>query len=73
MRQQQLVVKVVVVPVLARWWTFLGAGCRDCRIFLSLVFVVMFSISRMNLERWRMKSGYSSRLQWPPPLIHSGS
>jgi hypothetical protein len=62
MRQQQLAVKVVVVAVFARWWAFF-LGCRDGLIFLSRIFVVMFSISRMNLDRWRMKSGYSSRLQ----------
>jgi len=61
MRQQQLAVKVVVA-VFARWWAFF-LGCRDGLIFLSRIFVVMFSISRMNLDRWRMKSGYSSRLQ----------
>jgi hypothetical protein len=61
MRQQQLAVKVVVVAVFTRWAFFLG--CRDCLIFLSRIFVVMVSISRMKRERWRMKSGYSSRLQ----------
>ena len=60
-RQQQLAVKVVVVAVFTRYAVFVGS--RDCRIFFSLVFVVTLSISRMNLERWRMKSGYSSRLQ----------
>ena len=63
MRQQQLAVKVVVVAVFARWWAFFLGGWRDGLIFLSRIFVVMFSISRMNLDRWRMKSGYSSRLQ----------
>jgi hypothetical protein len=61
MRQQQLAVKVVVVAVFVRWAFFLG--WRDCLIFLSRIFVVMVSISRMKRERWRMKSGYSSRLQ----------
>jgi hypothetical protein len=60
-RQQQLVVKVVVVAVLT-WWT-LFVGLRNCLIFLSLVFVVIVSISWTNLERCLMKSGYSSRLQ----------
>ena len=62
MRQQQLAVKVVVVAVFTRLWAFF-LGWRAGLIFLSRIFVVMFSISRMNLDRWRMKSGYSSRLQ----------
>jgi hypothetical protein len=49
MRQQQLAVKVVVVAVFGRWAFFLG--WRDGLIFLSRIFVVMFSISRMNLDR----------------------
>ena len=73
-RQQQLVVKVVVVAVVGatldglvlRFW-------KPCRIFLSRLAVVMLSMSLTKRERWRMKSGYSSRLQWLPPLIHKGS
>jgi hypothetical protein len=60
-RQQQLVVKVVVDAVFTRWILFLI--WRVCLIFLSLIFVVIVSISRVNLDRCRMKSGYSSRLQ----------
>lgn len=76
-RQQQLAVKVVVVvvvaAVLARCAAFLRSWWRAGRIFLSRAFVVTVSISRTNRDRWRMKSGYSSRLQCPPPLIQSGS
>jgi hypothetical protein len=36
---------------------------KVCLIFLSLIFVVIVSVPRVNLERSRMNSRYSSRLQ----------
>lgn len=35
-------------------------------------FAACLATDEMNFLRWRMKSGYNSRLQWPPPLSHKG-